>query len=345
MKFTDGYWSMRKGVSALYPAQVTEVETAVDSFVVYASTKRIVHRSDTLNEPLLKIEFSSPMLNVIRVKLTRLDGQQASRPQFDLVDQPAPRVTVCDDEVAATLTTGQLAGRVPRLDPWRVEFLTGNRVLTASGLQGMGAIDMEDKGHYMHEQLSLGVGECVYGLGERFTAFIKNGQVVDIWNRDGGTSSEQSYKNIPFYLTNRGYGVFVNQPEKISFEVASEKVERVQFSIPGETLEYFIIYGPTPKEILERYSALTGRPALPPAWSFGLWLSTSFTTDYDEKTVTSFIEGMATREIPLHVFHFDCFWMKEFNWTNLQWDPRFFPDPEGMLRRLKNRGLHICVWI
>jgi alpha-D-xyloside xylohydrolase len=166
-----------------------------------------------------------------------------------------------------------------------------------------------------------------------------------MWNEDGGTSSELAYKNIPFYLTNRGYGIFVNHPERVSFEIASEKVERVQLSVPGESLEYFVVYGPTPKEILERYTALTGRPALPPAWSFGLWLSTSFTTDYDEKTVTHFIDEMAKRDIPLHVFHFDCFWMSEFHWTDLQWNPRFFPDPEGMLRRLKARGLHICVWI
>ena len=94
-----------------------------------------------------------------------------------------------------------------------------------------------------------------------------------------------------------GYGVFVNHPEQVSYEVASEKVERVQFSVPGEALDYFIIYGPTPKEILERYTALTGRAALPPPWSFGLWLTTSFTTDYDEATVSSFIQGMADHDL------------------------------------------------
>jgi alpha-D-xyloside xylohydrolase len=197
----------------------------------------------------------------------------------------------------------------------------------------------------MVEQLALGVGEYVYGLGERFTPYVKNGQVVDLWNEDGGTSSEQAYKNVPFYLTNRGYGVFVNHPERVSYEVASEKVQRVQFSVPGESLEYFLIYGPSPKEVLARYTALTGRPALPPAWSFGLWLTTSFTTDYDEGTVTGFIQGMADRDLPLHVFHFDCFWMKAFHWCNFEWDERVFPDPEGMLRRLKARGLRICVWI
>jgi alpha-D-xyloside xylohydrolase len=234
--------------------------------------------------------------------------------------------------------------RVQKGDNWRVEYKAGERVITSSNSRGMGFVDTPD-GRFIHEQLSIGVGECVYGMGERFLAFVKNGQVVDIWNEDGGTSSEQSYKNIPFYLTNRGYGVFVNHPEKVSFEVASEKVERVQFSVPGESLEYFIIYGPTPKEIIERYTALTGRPALPPAWSFGLWLSTSFTTDYNEETVTGFIRAMAAYDIPLHVFHFDCFWMKEFNWCDFKWDNRCFPDPEGMLKRLKEQGLHICVWI
>ena len=197
----------------------------------------------------------------------------------------------------------------------------------------------------MYERLDLGVGELVYGLGERFTPFVKNGQSIDIWNEDGGTSTEQSYKNIPFYLTNKGYGVFVNHPEKVSFEVGSEKVTKVQFSVPGECLDYFIIGGESMKEVIENYTSLTGKPALPPAWSFGLWLTTSFTTNYDEATVTEFVDGMTERDIPLRVFHFDCFWMKDFNWCDFEWDTRVFPDPKGMLKRLKEKDLKICVWI
>ena len=109
----------------------------------------------------------------------------------------------------------------------------------------------------MREQLSLSVGELVYGLGERFSAFVKNGQSVDIWNEDGGTSTEQSYKNIPFYLSNKGYGVFVNHPEKVSFEVATEMVTKVEFSVPGESLDYFLINGPTMKEVLMRYTGIS----------------------------------------------------------------------------------------
>jgi alpha-D-xyloside xylohydrolase len=343
MKFTDGYWQIRKGMTPHYAAQVHDLETDSASVTVYVPTKKLQGRGDTLNLPLITVRFSSPMENVIRVKIVHHKGARSVKPEFTLYEQPN-NLEIKNEENAATLTSGRLTARIHTGEDWLVEFIGGDKVLTSSGWRSVGFVDTPD-GRFIHEQLSLGVGETVYGLGERFTAFIKNGQIVDIWNEDGGTSSEQAYKNIPFYLTNRGYGVFVNQPDKVSFEVASEKVERVQFSILSESLEYFIIYGPTPKEILERYTALTGRPALPPAWSFGLWLSTSFTTKYDEVTVTGFIDEMAKRDIPLHVFHFDCFWMKEFNWTDLQWDSRFFPDPAGMLSRLKSRGLRICVWI
>lgn len=236
--------------------------------------------------------------------------------------------------------------KVARSGPWHVEFLAHGRTLTSSGPKGMGIMrDAATGGHYLREQLNLGVGTSVYGLGERFGPLVKNGQVVDIWNADGGTATEQAYKNVPFYLTDAGYGVFVDHPGKVSFEVGSEAVSRVQFSAETQELTYYVIHGPTPKDILRKYTALTGRPALPPAWSFGLWLSTSFTTSYDEETVTSFIEGMRERELPLSVFHFDCFWMREFNWCDFRWDPRVFPDPEGMLARLKAKGLHVSVWI
>ena len=344
MKFTDGYWQMRPGLRPHYAAQVHEVIAEHNTLTVYAPIGKLQERGHTVNQPLLTIRFSSPMQNVIRVQILHHKGTALRQPTFEIYSLPTPQVSIFNDESWAMLTSGDLSVRINKTEDWLVEYTGGNKVLTFSGWRSTGFVDTAEE-RYIHEQLNLGVGECVYGLGERFTAFVKNGQVVDMWNQDGGTSSEQAYKNIPFYLTNRGYGVFVNHPEQVSFEVASEKVERVQFSVPGEALEYFIIYGPTPKQILECYTALTGRPALPPAWSFGLWLSTSFTTDYDEKTVTSFIDGMVVRDIPLQVFHFDCFWMKEFNWTDLQWNPRFFPNPEGMLRRLKSRGLHICVWI
>ncbi len=344
MKFTDGNWLMRPGVQPFYPTEAHDVVTTADTLTIYA-TRAIRHRGDTLTGPLLTVTFSSPLTDVIRVRLTNFAGGDEAQPQFGLSPALAPAVVVTNAAQAATLTSGELSVHIAKDQPWQVDYRADGRVVTSSPPRGMAIMEVAGEGHFLHEQLALGVGENVYGLGERFTAFVKNGQVVDMWNRDGGTSSEQAYKNVPFYLTNGGYGVFVNHPGAVAFEVASEKVARVQFSVPGHELEYFIIYGPTPKEILQKYTALTGRPARPPAWSFGLWLSTSFTTTYDEATVTSFIQGMADRDLPLHIFHFDCFWMRAFHWCDFAWDRQAFPDPAGMLQRLKARGLRICVWI
>jgi alpha-D-xyloside xylohydrolase len=345
VKFTDGFWRKRDGVTALHPVQVEDVSVDADSLTVYATTRRMRDRGDTLDTPLITVRCWSPMPDVIAVRLSHFLGARARGPEFEIGTGPAPGVRVTEDAESASLTSGGLTARFHRGQQWRLEFVAGDRVLTGSGYKGMGVIDTDAGEHYVHEQLDLGVGECVYGLGERFGPLVRNGQAVDIWNEDGGTASEQAYKNVPFYLTNRGYGVLVNHPGRVSYEVASEVVSRAQFSVPGQSLEYLVIYGPTPKEVLEKYTALTGRPALPPAWSFGLWLSTSFTTSYTEETVSSFIDGMATRELPLSVFHFDTFWMREFNVCDFEWDPRFFPDPPAMLKRLKDRGLRICVWI
>jgi len=370
MKFTNGFWEARAGVTPLFAQEAYDIDAEGDTLRIYAPTKVIERRGDVLNRPMLSVALSSPLDGVIRVRVEHHSGGRPSK-GFDLVGATEGVGVAATEEAdgelsAGTLTSGGLTARITPGAPWNLTFESEGRVLTSSGHKSVGYMTLADGApvatepvgevgitqtglapakHYVHEQLSLGVGELVYGLGERFGPLVKNGQTIDIWNADGGTSSEQSYKNIPFYLTNRGYGVLVNQPEHVSFEVASSTVERVQFSTAGEALEYFVILGPTQKDVLERYTTLTGRPAKVPAWSYGLWLSTSFTTDYDEATVSSFIDGMRDRDIPLSVFHFDCFWMREFNWTDFEWDARVFPDPEGMLARLHERELRLSAWI
>lgn len=345
MKFTDGAWLMQAGAQAHHPAEAYDATREGDELVVCAPTRPIRHRGDTLQGPLLTLRLSSPLPGVIKVRVEHFTGAAERGPKIPLEPLPPAPVDIVLDERQAMLRSGSLEARIKRGDGWELSFASDGHVLTRSGFRGLGYIQWPGHGNFLHEQLSLGVGECVYGLGERFTAFVKNGQVVENTNKDGGTGSDQAYKAVPFYLTNRGYGVLVNETGPVSFEVASEKVARVQFSLVGEHLEYFVIHGPTPKEVLQRLTALTGRPALPPAWSFGLWLTTSFTTRYDEATVMSFLEGMQQRDLPLHVFHFDCFWMREFDWCDFRWDPRTFPDPRGMLQRLHARGLKVCVWI
>lgn len=374
MKFTDGFWQLRPGVHPVYAAEAYDIDARTspegDRLVVTAPTKVIASRGDTLNRPTLTVSLSSPMAGVVTV---RVEHFRAPRPElsFDLVGQEAGHGSATVADGVGTLTSGDLSAVVTPGAPWDLRFVATDaggteRVLTGSGHKSLGYVTLDPgaevsrgvvgnarvqgadapaSDRFVHAQLDLGVGELVYGLGERFGPLVKNGQTVDIWNADGGTSSEQAYKNVPFYLTNRGYGVLVDHPGHVSFEVGSETVERVQFSVPGESLVFHVIGGGSPAAVLERYTALTGRPAQVPAWSYGLWLSTSFTTDYDEATVTSFVDEMAARQLPVSVFHFDCFWMREFTWCDFEWDPRVFPDPTGMLGRLHDKDLRVCVWI
>lgn len=337
---------MQPGIIPHYATQAYKIESQSDGCLcVFASTQMIENRAQTLKGPLLTIRLSAPIEGVIKVSIQHFGGSSANVPLIPLLELPNYQPEVVLDDEKAIFRSGQLQAVIPKIGPWGLRFQDGEKTLTESTSKGIGYMDCGKEGVAIQECLDLGVGGLVYGLGERFTAFVRNGQVVENWNQDGGTGSQQAYKAVPFYLTNQGYGVLVNETGPVSFEVASEKVSKVQFSISGESLEYFVIYGPSPKEILEKLTHLTGRPALPPAWSFGLWLTTSFTTDYDEETVTHFLDGMAERKLPLHVFHFDCFWMREFEWCNFQWDTETFPEPEKMLQRLKAKGLHICVWI
>lgn len=345
MKFTDGYWLMRPGRTARYAAEVADVRTDEHGMTLYAPVKHVGGRGDTLNSPLLTVECWSPAEGVIGVRTTHHAGSVRRGPEFALPGAEQGAGKVHRDGGVLELSSGDLTLRVDTSEPWKLDFTADGRVLTSVGKRGTGFVTDADGRHFMLGQLSLGVGELVYGLGERFTPFVRNGQTVDIWQADGGTSSEQAYKNVPFHLTNQGYGVFVNHPGKVSYEVGSEAVGQVQFSVEDQSLEYFVVHGPTPKRILERYTGLTGRPALPPAWALGLWLTTSFTTDYDEATVNRFVGGMAERGIPLSVFHLDCFWMREYQWSDFEWDAGTFPDPAGMLTRLKERGLRISAWI
>ena len=354
MLFGNGCWLQKEGCACFTPQEVYFENTEATKVTLCLPTSRIVNRGCTLGGINLTMVITSPAPDVLRVQTYHHLGVKKREPEFELYQKEEQPLTVTSDEEKLTVTSSGLTLEIGKKN-WYMAYRRGNEVITRSAAKDLACMktdwkgDAYDKGDgtetYMRQQLTMGVGELIYGLGERFTAFTKNGQSVAIWNEDGGTSTYQSYKNIPFYISNKGYGVFVNHPEKVEFEIGTEQVTKTAFSVEGGYLDYYLFNGPSMKEVLERYTDLTGKPSLPAPWTFGLWLSTSFTTNYDEETVMSFVDGMLDRGIPLRTFHFDCFWMKEFHWTDFVWDSRVFPDPKGMLSRIKAKGLNICVWI
>ncbi|KAF8903037.1 glycosyl hydrolases family 31-domain-containing protein [Mucidula mucida] len=371
VKFSKGMWWPAPNHTISWATEVAKAEAFPESVRYLATTKRINHRGDTLNTPTISLECSSPMPDVIFLKSNHWKAQTATNngPDFELFPDVDPKTLTTDRQDGLTtskkdgslvLSTNSISATFDtRPGEFNVDIVAPDQLLTKLGWRSVGYVKVAtamdhpnlnlydpDKGErWSTMQFQLSVGEKIYGLGERFGNFIKNGQTVDMWNEDGGTSSELTYKNVPFFMSSRGYGIFVNCPGHVSFEIQSERTTRINISVPYETLPVFIVHGPTPAAILQRYTTITGRPALPPPWTFNLWLSTSFTTDYDETTVNEFLKGMEDRDISVGVFHFDCFWMKGFHWCDFEFDTDYFPDARGQLTRLKERGYKVCVWI
>ncbi|KAG9225936.1 hypothetical protein CCMSSC00406_0006442 [Pleurotus cornucopiae] len=371
VKFSKGMWCLAPDTVADWATEAVKAEAKEDSIRCVASTRRINHRGDTLNNPTITLECSSPAPDVLLLKGYHWKEQVGSNagpeyelfPDIDLNELNTMRqdnVQTSKTNNLLKLSTSTVSATI-NTDPssFGIDFHGSNRLLTKLGWRSTGYVKINstlghanaamvdpDRGErWFTYQFQLSVGEKIYGLGERFGPFIKNGQTVEMWNEDGGTSSELTYKNIPFYLSSRGYGIFIPHSGFVSFEVQSERTTRVNISVRSESLSAYIIHGPSPSDIISRYTLLTGRPALPPPWTFSLFLTTSFTTDYDEKTVNHFLEGMEERDIPVGVFHFDCFWMKGFQWCDFEFDEEFFPDAGMQLKRMRDKGYKICVWI
>ncbi len=343
MRFTDGAWRVAEGFGIHQAREVRFVQHLGNKVILTIPTFHVYGRGNTLSGPYITVEISSPFENVFRIRTYHFKGDVTCAKSYFELNEGAGSLDVSESETDIRITSGESTLIIFK-ENYGYELKRGGITVTRSSDGALAYID-GSHGTFMREQLSLAVGEHVYGLGERFGNFIRNGQSIDIVNKDGGTFTEQSYKNIPFYITDKNLGVFVDHTEEINFEVASENVSKVQFSVRGECLCYYLFAGSSMKDVITLYTGLTGRVPKLPDWSFGLWLSTSFTTDYDEKTVLHFVDGMRERGIDLKVFHFDCFWMKDSHWCNFMWDSDMFPDPAGLIAKLHERGLHVCVWI
>ena len=346
MKFNNGEWRMLDGVSAHNANQIRDARISPEGDMITFYAVGYTEDQRMLDGPMIEVRVSSPQRDVIRMEAVHFAGGAKKSAGFDFTDEHI-RLDILEDACGYSVISGDTA-LIVKKRPSSFTFTYKGRTLTSVGKYFDSTLIsyMETKnGPFMRVQLDVDVGEKIYGLGERFTPFVKNGQVVESYNEDGGTSSEIAYKSIPFYVTNKGYGVFVNETGRVSYELCSESVTRASMSVPGQKLEFMVFGADSVKGAISGYTKLLGRPALPPLWSFGLWLSSSFTTSYDENTVLSFVDGMNERGIPLSVFHFDCFWMHEGEWCGFEWDNTVFPDPKGLIEKLHARGLKVCVWI
>tara|TARA_Y100001935_G_scaffold109309_1_gene90774 strand:- start:25077 stop:27446 length:2370 start_codon:yes stop_codon:yes gene_type:complete len=189
---------------------------------------------------------------------------------------------------------------------------------------------------------SLSPGEKIFGFGESFTEFNKRGSKVVLWVDDAnGTQNETMYKPIPFYMSSRGYGVFMHHSTPISVDVGKYYGSVNSMMIGDDVVDLFFFVG-EPKDILDEYTDLTGKAQMPPLWSFGFWMSRI--TYFSAQDGYDVIEQLREYEIPADVLHFDT------GWFGVDWRADYtfpadrFPDPQKMINDFKEEGFHISLW-
>lgn len=323
---------------------------------------------------LLKIEFTAP--EVIRVRLLAAIGDMPENRTPMLEDGYTPQVvemTLSADDTAITLASSILRLTIHR-KPWHITIddQEGNTIFSTlpaqvfqhpptgeSHLDGASITDawpwffrdlfplgfMRDKHGAAQTFFTTTVhhDEHFYGFGEKFGTLDKRGQAINLWHANAtGNTWDTSYKNVPFFMSSKGYGLFINSAYPIKYHMADRSHTRYSVHLQDKLLDFFFIYGPSYKEILPRYTDITGKPGLPPLWSFGLWMSRM---SYREQTeVEQVAESMRAYNIPCDVIHIDTDWFA-IPWVNdLTFSSERFPDPRAMVAKAREMGFRISLW-
>ncbi|MDY5033213.1 MAG: alpha-xylosidase [Prevotella sp.] len=186
-------------------------------------------------------------------------------------------------------------------------------------------------------------GECFAGTGERFRKMDLSGQTFYLKNQDGqGVNNRRAYKNIPFYMSSRMYGVFYHTYDYCRLSLADHSTRSVQFRNDRATIDAFVIGGGAPERILFHYRQLTGFPPMLPLWSFGIWMSRMTYFSADE------VEGICRRlrdeHYPCDVIHLDTGWFRTDWLCEWKFNPERFPNPEAFIKRLADNGFKVSLW-
>ncbi len=189
---------------------------------------------------------------------------------------------------------------------------------------------------------TLSPDEKIFGMGESYQSFNKRGSKVVLWVDDAnGIQNESQYKPIPFYMSSRGYGVFMHTSSPITCDFGKYFSGANSMMIGDEELDLFVFLG-TPKQILDAYTDLTGKAAMPPLWSFGFWMSRI--TYFSQEQGLAVADKLRVNRIPADVLHFDTGWF-ETDWRcDYKFSESRFDDPEKMIKKLNKMGIKTCLW-
>lgn len=199
-----------------------------------------------------------------------------------------------------------------------------------------------DNSRSINPVLLLSPGERIYGCGESFTSLNKVGQKVNLYVTDPqGPETDGEYKPVPFFFSNRGYGIFMNTSAPVTCDFGQSYIGAQRLFLGDETMDFFIFFG-EPKDILNAYTNVTGKSPMLPLWSFGTWMSRI--SYFSQKEGLDVAKQLRAHKIPSDVIHFDTGWFGVDWQCDYEFAKDRFPNPVGMLKTLKNEGFHACLW-
>jgi len=252
-------WLTSKNHTVQYAEEVYSIKRREDgkALNLFCPTKKIMGRGDTLNLATLSVAIEAQFDDVISFEVTHFSGARRLGPDFDLFPHGRPEcnAVIEEGEKTTSISSGRLSATVSgEAHTFGIKFQGKDRSgpLTSLSSRSVGLAysptlttpkqveDLSEYKHYIFTQTDLGIGESIHGLGERFGAWNKVGQSIEVWNEDGGTSSDQAYKNVSFFLSSKGYGVFIDTPDKIDLEIGSERCSRLQASVEGQRLKWYV---------------------------------------------------------------------------------------------------------
>ncbi|HLZ60805.1 MAG TPA: alpha-xylosidase [Ktedonosporobacter sp.] len=337
-------------------------DTGGPDVVIHAKIQEVREQGVTLQGTTSSGATVSISVSLISDGLARilLQDEQTNTQRVQLarpLPPPTSQVTLEQSKSCVALRSSELQVEI-QLDPFHIAFYDANgRLLLSQNasertnvrmlltLLPFGFSSVQDQRVAFHDSFTAEPDEHFYGFGEKFTDFDKRGQRIQSWNYDcGGVWSERSYKNVPFFVSTRGYGIFVDSARAVDFDMVASNTASFSLINPGNELDYYVIAGPDLSSIITRYSALVSFPILPPKWSLGLWMSSGFQRDSAE-AVLQRARQIRANNIPCDILHLDCYWQRFGSWSDLAWDDEMFPDPAVMIAQIKDLGFKVCLWI
>jgi alpha-D-xyloside xylohydrolase len=302
------------------------------------------------------IEFISP--RTIRIRASSRFQVKPERESLMLVNGKPPHDNSswqCIEKDNSYKYSNKFGSVIIKKFPWRIEILDAagkpitNTIHKVDGAETFMPIlpfsfvrRASDYSTSMSAVFSLSPDEKIFGCGESFTEFNKRGQKVVLWADDAnGTQNEAMYKPIPFFLSNRGYGVFMHTSSPITCDFGKYYSGIYSLMIGDDEADIFIFFG-EPKDILNEYTNLTGKAAMPPLWSFGFWMSRiTYFSEAEGREVT---KKLRDNKIPSDVLHFDTGWFEKDWRCDYQFSKTRFPDAAKMMADFKTIGFRTCLW-